>query len=324
MSALSDGVDALLGATVVGSFSRIGYGVRSRLDHWQPPGPPGCLTGRTVLVTGATSGIGLAAATRCAQLGASVRLLARDQARAEQARDEIEKAAGGDVEVSFDLADVSDFDALRGLATRFAEANPRLDVLVHNAGVLSADFRQAADDTELTVATQVFGPFLLTGLLLPLLRQSAPARVITVSSGGMYTQRFDLAAVEMDRHHYNGTVAYARAKRAQVVLNREWARRVAPDEVVFQAMHPGWVDTPGIASSLPTFYRLMRPLLRPPIQGADTVVWLACDPEPLASSGGFWHDRRRRGEHRLPWTHGDEDGGGLWELGAARTGWDLQ
>jgi dehydrogenase/reductase SDR family member 12 len=324
MSPLYDGVDALLEATVVGSFSRVGYHWRSRLDHWQPPGPPGCLAGRTVLVTGATSGIGLAAATRFAQLGASLRLLARDQARAEQARDEIQKAAGGDVEVCFDLADVSDFDALRGFATRFTEANPRLDVLVHNAGVLSADFRQAADGTELTVAAQVFGPLLLTGLLLPLLRHSAPARVITVSSGGMYTQRFDVGAVEMDRHHYNGTVAYARAKRAQVVLNREWARRVAPDQVVFQAMHPGWVDTPGIASSLPTFHRLMRPVLRTPIQGADTLVWLACDPEPLVSSGGFWHDRRRRGEHRLPWTHSDGDGPGLWDLGAARTGWDLQ
>ncbi len=323
MSSLSEGVDAVLEATVVGSFSRVGYGLRSRLDHWQPPGAR-CLAGRTVLVTGATSGIGLAAAVRFAELGASVRLLARDQVRAEQARVQIRMAAGDDVDVSHDLADVSEFDALRGFATRFAEANPRLDVLVHNAGVLSGDFRQAADGTELTVAAQVFGPFLLTGLLLPLLRQSAPARVITVSSGGMYTQRFDHAAVEMDRHHYNSTVAYARAKRAQVVLNREWARRVAPDQVVFQAMHPGWVDTPGIASSLPTFYRLMRPLLRTPGQGADTVVWLASDPESLASSGEFWHDRRRRGEHRLPWTRGGDDGGGLWELGAARTGWDLQ
>ena len=275
-------------------------------------------------MTGATSGIGLAAAVRFAQLGASVRLLARDQARAEQARDSDPEAAGDDADVSYDLADVSDFDALRGFATRFAEANPRLDVLVHNAGVLSGDFRQAADGTELTVAAQVSALSCSPGCCCHCCDRARPARVITVSSGGMYTQRFDLAAVEMDRHHYNGTVAYARAKRAQVVLNREWARRVAPDQVVFQAMHPGWVDTPGIASSLPTFYRLMRPLLRTPGQGADTVVWLASDPEALASSGVFWHDRRRRGEHRLPWTRGGDDGGGLWELGAARTGWDLQ
>ena len=255
-------------------------------------------------LTGATSGIGRAAAVRFAQLGASVRFLSRDQARAEEAREEIHRATGGDAEVSFDLADVSDFEGLRGFAARFSEANPRLDVLVHNAGVLSGDFRQAPDGTELTVAAQVFGPFLLTGLLLPLLRRSAPARVITVSSGGMYTQRFDLTALEMDPGHYNGTVAYARAKRAQVVLNREWARRVPANEVVFQAMHPGWVDTPGIASSLPTFYRVMRPLLRTPGQGADTVVWLASDPEGLTSNGEFWHDRRRRREHRLPWTCG--------------------
>jgi len=324
MNCLSSSIDAVLEATVIGSFSRVGYGVRSHLDRWQPPGSPNGLAGRTVLVTGATSGIGLAAAVQLAQRGASVRFLARDEARAEQALVNIQKAASDDAEVSYDLADVSDFDGLRGFARGFAKANPRLDVLVHNAGALSRGFRQAADGTELTVAAQVFGPFLLTGLLLPILRHGVPGRVITVSSGGMYTQRFDLAEIEMNRQNYDGTVAYARAKRAQVVLNREWARRVAADEVVFQAMHPGWVDTPGVASSLPTFYRLMRPLLRTPAQGADTVAWLAADAEPLDSTGGFWHDRRRRGEHRLPWTRNDDLGSRLWELCAARTVWELR
>jgi dehydrogenase/reductase SDR family member 12 len=319
MSAMTRVVDAGLEATVVGSFSRIGHGVRSALDHWQPADARG-LAGRTVLVTGATSGIGLATALELARLGASVRLLARNEAKAEVARSQILQAAGADVDVAYDLADMADFDALRGFAARFETENPRLDVLVHNAGALSRSYQQAPDRTELTLATHVLGPFLLTTLLLPALRRSAPARVITVSSGGMYTQRFDLDGLEMDRDHYDGRVAYARAKRAQLVLNHEWARRVPPGDAVFHTMHPGWVDTPGVESGLPAFHRVMRPLLRTPAQGADTAVWLASAPEPLRSTGGFWHDRRRRGEHRLPWTRGADDGRDLWDLCVARTG----
>jgi len=319
VSALGRSVDAVLEATVVGSFSRVGYDVRSRLGHWQGPAR---LDGRTVLVTGATSGIGLAAARRFARLGASVRLLARDEARAEHAR-RLVQGAGNDVDVSYGIADLSDFDALRRFAARFAAENPRLDVLVHNAGALSRGFHQAPDGTELTVATQVLGPFLLTGLLLTQLQHAAPGRVIAVSSGGMYTQRFDLSALEMTRDHYDGAVAYARAKRAQVVLNREWALRLPRGEVVFHAMHPGWADTPGVASSLPAFHRLMRPLLRTPDQAADSVVWLASAPEALACTGLFWHDRRPRSDHRVPWTRGGDPAAALWDLCTARTGWGL-
>ena len=106
---------------------------------------------------------------------------------------------------------------------------------------------------ELTVAGQVITPFLLTKLLLPALLAAAPSRVITVSSGGMYAQRLDPATLEMAPSGYRGAVAYARVKRAQVVLSREWARRVDRADVAFHAMHPGWADTPGIAASLPRF-----------------------------------------------------------------------
>ena len=321
MSAVARGVDAALEATVVGSFSRIGYEVRSRLDHWQAAG--GDLAGRTVLVTGATSGIGLAAASRFASLGASVRFLARDDGRAQAARARIMEVGGRGADVSYALADVSDFAALREFAADFSAANPRLDVLVHNAGALTRDFRRAPGGAELTLAAHVFGPFLLTGLLLPALRRAAPGRVVTVSSGGMYTQRLDLGRLEMGPDDYDGSVAYARAKRAQVVLNREWAERVAAREVVFHAMHPGWADTPGVQSSLPAFHRVMGPLLRTPDQGADTVVWLASAPEALASSGRFWHDRRPRSEHHVPWTCGGAAGSALWDLCVARTGWQL-
>lgn len=322
MSVLAQGVDAVLEATVVGSFSRIGYGVRSRLDRWPEADRQRDLEGRTVLVTGATSGIGLATAMRFAHLGASVRFLARNATRAVAARARIEQATDGDsVDVAYDLVDMSDFDDVRQFATRFLDANPDLDVLVHNAGALTRDFRQAPDGTELTLAAHLFGPFLLTGLLLPALRRRTPGRVITVSSGGMYTQQFDPDDLEMAAEHYDGTVAYARAKRAQVVLNHEFGRRVPAREVVFHAMHPGWVDTPGVESGLPTFHRVMGPLLRTPDQGADTVVWLASSRRP-APTGCFWHDRRPRREHRLPWTRRDEDGSALWDLCVKRTGWD--
>lgn len=321
MNALARSVDAVLEATIVGSFSRVGYGIRKRLGGWPEADHRSDLTGKSVLVTGATSGIGLATAVRCAQLGATVRFLARDRARAEQAKTRIEQAAGSDVDVAYDLADMSDFASLREFASRLSASNPRLDVLVHNAGALSRTFSQAPDGSELTLASHVLGPFLLTGLLLPALRVGAPARVITVSSGGMYTQRLDLAELELWPDSYDGKVAYARAKRAQVVLNHEWARRVPSTEIVFHAMHPGWADTPGVVSGLPGFHRVMRPLLRTPEQGADTVVWLASAHEALTSTGSFWLDRRQRSEHRVPWTHGG-DAAALWTLCEERTGWE--
>ena len=102
---------------------------------------------------------------------------------------------------------------------------------------------------------------------------------------------------------YRGAEQYARAKRAQVTLNEMWADTVPASDVVFHAMHPGWADTPGVAESLPTFRRIVGPLLRTPDEGADTIVWLiADDGEPAATSGGFWLDRRRRSLHKVPTT----------------------
>ena len=118
----------------------------------------------------------------------------------------------------------------------------------------------------------------------------------------------------MPRRGYRGATAYARAKRAQVALSGEWARRTDPAAVAFHAMHPGWADTPGLAASLPRFRRLARPVLRTPDQGADTIVWLAtAAPGPLGT-GRFWHDRRPRPEHLLPWTRADPSAARrLWE-----------
>jgi NAD(P)-dependent dehydrogenase (short-subunit alcohol dehydrogenase family) len=118
----------------------------------------------------------------------------------------------------------------------------------------------------------------------------------------MYTQRLDPTILQMPACGYRGVTAYARAKRAQVALSREWARRLADTGIVFHATHPGWVNTPGIAAALPRFHAVMRPLLRTPAQGADTIIWLATTDPARLGSGRFWHDRRPRTEYRLPWT----------------------
>lgn len=293
-------IDRALELPVVTSFTRLGHDVRRRSDHWTPLSDYR-MTGRTVLVTGASSGLGLVAAEQFARCGAYVLMLGRDAAKTERARAEVAQRTGS-TSLEVVVADMGDLDAVRAAAKAVLAAHPRLDVLVHNAGALTADRRTAPSGMELTVASQVVGPFLLTTLLLPALAAAAPGRVITVSSGGMYASPLRVADLQMGAD-YRGSEQYARVKRAQVTLNEMWARRVPSDEVVFHAMHPGWADTPGVRDSLPTFRRVVGPLLRTPLQGADTVVWLAADDgEPTRSSGGFWLDRRRRSIHKLPTT----------------------
>jgi len=307
-------VDGLLEASVVGSFSRIGLAVRSRLLPEFTAGHAPSLFGQVVVITGATSGLGQAAATQLARRGAAVHFLARDRARAVRAQRLITTASGNST-VSFGLADLEDLNSIRTFAREFTGRHDHLDVLIHNAGVIHPSYRANDAGVELTVAGQVIAPFLLTELLLPALRAAAPARVITVSSAGMYTQRLDPPTLEMTETDYHGVTAYARVKRAQVALSREWARRVGPGHVAFHAMHPGWADTPGLAAMLPGFHRLMRPILRTPEQGADTLVWLAAADPAHLGSGRFWHDRRPRSEYRLPRTReaGPGVAGQLWE-----------
>ncbi len=297
-------LDAVLEAPVITSFTRLGYDTRRRLAHWKPLADYH-LHGRVVLVTGATSGLGLVATEQLATCGATVVLLGRDEVKTNRVRDEIAERTGSDSLTSV-IADMSDLDAVRRAAATVLEQHDRLDVLIHNAGSLTATRQVSPQGTELTVASQVVGPFLLTTLLLPVLRRSAPARVITMSSGGMYASSLRVADLQMAAG-YKGSEQYARAKRAQVTLNEMWADLIPAETVVFHSMHPGWADTPGVRDSLPTFARVMGPLLRSPAQGADTLVWLAADDgQPLASTGKFWSDRHTRSIHKLPSTRASD------------------
>lgn len=297
-------VDSVLEAPVLTSFTRLGYDARSRLADWKPIGDYDA-TGRVVLVTGASSGLGLVTAEQLAAAGATVVLLGRDQAKTNRVRDDIATRAGSEL-VSTVVADMGDLAAVRRVAAELNDSLERLDVLIHNAGALSATRQESPEGTELTVASQVVGPFLLTTLLLPMLQRSAPARVLTMSSGGMYASPLRVKDVQMG-HDYKGSEQYARAKRAQVTLNEMWAEKFPTRDVVFHAMHPGWADTPGVRDSLPTFRKIVGPLLRSPQQGADTMVWLALDDgEPLGTTGKFWLDRHQRSIHKLPNTRSSD------------------
>lgn len=295
-----DLVDLSLEASVIGSFSRVGYEVRRRLYDW-----PGIetydLTGLTAVVTGATSGLGLATATALASSGAEVCVVGRDAARTKAAREQIEDAAQRRVHT--ELADLGRLDDVRTLASVVAQRFSQLDVLVHNAGALVHEHVATVDGLELTAQTHVVAPHLLTALLLPQLASSSRGgRVITVSSGGMYTQPLGLDSLFGDDGPFDGTRAYARAKRAQVVLASQWSERAATSGVMFHAMHPGWADTPGLAEALPGFHDRLAFALRSPEQGADTIAWLAAAGAGQLGPTGFWLDRHRRWTERLPWT----------------------
>jgi dehydrogenase/reductase SDR family member 12 len=293
-------LDRALDLAVVPGYSRLGFALR-RLGHDSDLGPT--LAGRVALITGGSSGIGEAACEGVAAAGAHVHLVARDLRRGTDAIRRIASRvpeAGERIELEhIDLSDLSD---IRRFAESFQARSDRLDLLVHNAGVLADERSYTRDGIELTFATNVVGPFLLTSLLLPELLAAAPARVITVSSGGMYTAALRPDDLQLEREPFDGARFYAHTKRAGVALNAVWAEQFGAEEIAFCAMHPGWVDTPGLRRSLPSFRRLMRPLLRDPRQGADTIVWLARESKLEPPTGGFWHDRSPRPVHRLPST----------------------
>ena len=258
-------------------------------------------------------------ADELAGLGAVVIVVGRDESRGQSTvKAIIERTDNG--EVSFERADLSRLADVLDLADRVAHSHTRLDVLVHNAGALSRAYVRTEDGLELTVAVHVVAPFLLTHLLMGQLRAAPDGRVITMSSGGMYSQRLDVTALEPHADDYDGVKAYARAKRAQVELTRLWDLHHGGSGVRFVAMHPGWVATSGLDSGLPGFARLVRPMLRTPEQGADTAVWLAtvAARRPRARAGSGSTDAHAasiscHGRTRRPLSR-SASGSGAWRM----------
>ncbi len=284
-----------LDAAVVPGFSRIGYAIRKCLGNWQPISSFD-LRGKTVVITGPTSGLGEQVARQLALTGANLVLVARNEEKCLRVIDEIAPLCTGNKPV-FVRAEMGDLESVRSACAVIQQQFTRIDVLIHNAGALLNTRQVSPQGIEQTVASHVVGPFLMTTLLLPLMNGG---RVVTVSSGGMYTSPLPIfdngETLEMPAHKYGGSKQYAIAKRAQVTLAEMWATREPHTE--FVSMHPGWADTPGVQESIPGFRRVTAPILRSASEGADTIAWLAAVQPLPDKSGSFWSDREIRSTHK--------------------------
>jgi dehydrogenase/reductase SDR family protein 12 len=293
-------LDDLAEVLVAPSFTRMGFRLRQRLFDW-PDAESYSMAGRTVVLTGPTSGLGRATAGSFARMGARLILVGRDAGRLERTRLELLAEVPG-LEAVTVVADMASLASVRAAAAEILEREPRIDVIVDNAGAMVPTREVTDEGFERTFAMMVLGPFTLVSRLMPRLLESPDGRLVAVTSGGMYTQALPLDDLAYERGAYMGAKAYARAKRAQVTLIREWGRRLRGTGVVANAMHPGWANTPGLEASLPGFTGLVGGQLRTAAEGVDTTLWLAAAPEARASSGRLFLDRRERPFDRFPFT----------------------
>ena len=257
------------------------------------------MTGKTVLITGGTGGIGRAAAIGLASMGARIGITGRDRARAEAAAAEIVRESGNPA-VDFFVADLSSQAEVRRLASEVLAAYPRLDVLLNNVGGFWAHRHVTADGLEHTFALNHLAPFLLTSLLLDRLKASAPSRIVTVSSGAQSMGKIDFDDL-MGEPKYSGQRAYNQSKLANVMFTYELARRLEGTGVTATALHPGMTSTAfGVedtARGWGPLIAVMRRFMRSPERGADTSVYLASSPEAEGVSGRYFADRKPRTSH---------------------------
>lgn len=242
------------------------------------------------LVTGATSGIGLATALGLAQQGATVILIGRNRARGATALARIREEADS-TSAWFLAADLSVQAEVRQLAQEFQACYPRLDVLVNNAGGFFHRRQESADGIEMNWALHVLGPFLLTKLLLPRLKASAPARVLNVSSAMQRVGRMRFEDLE-EKQRYNRVRAYSQSKLAVVLLTYEWARRLEGTAVTVNALNPGFVATNIISGNggrpWMLFQAVANMVTASPDEGAQTILCLASSPEVAETSGQYF------------------------------------
>jgi NAD(P)-dependent dehydrogenase (short-subunit alcohol dehydrogenase family) len=277
------------------------------------------IKGKTVVITGATAGIGLAAARALAAMGARVAGVSRDPDKCARVAGEL-RATTGNGDIGIFCADLSSMESVRQLAADLLARFPRIDVLVNNAGGMYVRRVLTADGFERTFALNHLSNFLLTRLLLDRLAASAPARIINVSSSAQYGGRIHFDDLQLARG-YAAMKAYRQSKLANVLFTYELDRRLQGTGVTANAMHPGLVRT-DITKDNGWLFRLFQPLAlmgsRTPEEGARTIVYLASSPEVEGVSGKFFIDERpvRSAEA----SYNREDGARLWEMSESLTG----
>ncbi|XP_017294345.1 DHRS-12_like_SDR_c-like domain-containing protein [Kryptolebias marmoratus] len=260
------------------------------------------VAGRSFMITGANSGIGKAATMAIAKKGGTIHMVCRNKDKAEEARADIVKETGNK-EIYVHILDLSETRKVWEFAENFKKKFKTLNVLINNAGAIMSQRDVNAEGLEKSFAVNVLGVYILTKSLIPLLEKSPDPRVICVSSGGMLVQKLRIGNLQSERGRYDGTMVYAQHKRQQVVMTEQLAK--THSNIHFSVMHPGWVDTPAVANTMPDFHRSMKDSLRTPEQGADTMVWLAISEAATTNpSGRFYQDRRVVPTHLpLAWTH---------------------
>ena len=283
---------------------------------------PAPMRGRVCMVTGASSGIGRATAEELAALGATVVMVCRNKEKGERALARVRARGGADGSVELMLADLASLASVRSLADEYAETHDSLHVLVNNAGVAKLRRSVTTDGFESTFQINYLSHFLLTNLLLGLLKKSAPSRIVNVSSVSHFGGRLDLEDLQT-KDGYWVMKAYSRSKLAQVLFTHELARRLQGTGVTANCLHPGavstniWKNYLGPASFLGGISRLF---LKSPEKGAETSVYLASSPEVEGVSGKYFDQMREKGSSVQSY-----DGAlakKLWEASAALVGID--
>jgi retinol dehydrogenase 14 len=274
---------------------------------------------KTVLITGATSGIGRATALGLARMGAHLAITGRDRVRTEDAAREIRAAGGGQVDLF--IADLSSQSEVRRLVEEVVQNLPRIHVLINNVGGYFHTRHVTVDGLERTFALNHLAPFLLTNLLLDRLNQSAPARVVTVSSNAHAPGRIDFSDLQGERS-YSGARAYSQSKLANVMFSYELARRLKDTSVTANALHPGVASTSFGADDPARIQKLLVPVLRPfmksPARGAATSIHLASAPELKQVTGRYFANRHAKKSSES--SHDQASAAQLWQVSADLVG----
>ncbi|CAL1581397.1 unnamed protein product [Knipowitschia caucasica] len=267
-------------------YTRCGYEAAAK--RFSPSDLEVDLSGRSFIITGSNSGIGKATALEVANRGGTVHMVCRNKDRANAAKDEIvEKSQNQNVHVH--ILDMSNMKQVWDFAHSFAQNNT-LHVLINNAGCMVNQRELTDEGLEKNFATNTLGTYILTTALIPLLKQAQDPRVVTVSSGGMLTQKLNVDDLQFEKGTFDGTMAYAQNKRQQVIFTERLAAQ--HKEIHFSTMHPGWADTPAVQTSMPSFHAKMQSRLRTEAMGADTAVWLSVsEAASKQPSGLFFQDR---------------------------------